>query len=263
MTTRVGPADIPDPQWRSIYRIGGIAAWVAAILFRRNLAEEYLLFRGLGVLRSGPTALPDSPADWFTVLHNHTLIGLTFLGLFDAINYALVGLIFLALCAGLRGINRSLMLLAMTFTVIAVSTYFASNQAFALLSLSDQYSTATTDAQRAALIAAGHALLTVHNTAANYGKGPYLSFLFIGLAGLIIAVVMRRSPYFGKLTAWMGILANLFGLGYYVTLLIAPWSVIPLSTAAPFLLVWYLLVGRKLLRLRSTSDANDGTSREV
>ena len=47
-------------------------------------------------------------------------------------------------------------------------------------------------------------------------------------------------------TAWMGIFANLLGLGYYVTLSVAPHSVIPLSAATPFLLIWYLWLGRGL-----------------
>jgi xanthine/uracil/vitamin C permease (AzgA family) len=61
---------------------------------------------------------------------------------------------------------------------------------------------------------------------------------------------MLRSPVFGKVTAYTGILANLFGLGYYVTLAFAPtMTVIPLSASAPFLLIWYILIGRRLLQL--------------
>ena len=140
-------------------------------------------------------------------------------------------------------------------TLVAVAVYAASNQAFALLSLSGQYAVAVTDAQRSGLLAAGQALLAIHNSSANYGNGPYVSFLFVNLAGLIIAVVMLRSNVFGKFAAWMGILANFFGLSYYLTLAFAPsMSVISLSS----LLIWYLVVGRRLLRLGSTSSTPDG-----
>jgi hypothetical protein len=156
-------------------------------------------------------------------------------------------------------INKSAMTLAMALTLVAVAVYAASNQAFALLSLSGQYAAATTDAQRSGLLAAGQALLAIHNSSASYGNGPYVSFLFVSLAGLIIAVVMLRSNVFGKFAAWMGILANFFGLSYYLTLAFVPsMSVIPLSLSAPFLLIWYLVVGRRLLRLGSTFSTPDG-----
>jgi hypothetical protein len=249
---RASALDAEDSSWNSLCKVGGWAALAAAILFRRNLAEEFLFFRGLGVIRSGPTAFPDSAADWFTLLHNHRLVGLAFLNLFDAVNYALVGLIFLGLYPVLRRVNRSSMTLAMALTFVAVAVYLASNQAFAMLCLSDQYAAATTDVQRSGLAAAGQAVLAIHNSGANYGRGPYVSFLFVNVAGLIIATVMLRSRAFGRPTGYMGILANLFGLGYYVTLVLQPTlAVIPLSTAAPFLLIWYILIGRKLLQLGS------------
>jgi len=135
-------------QWRPLYKLGGWAALAAALLVRRNLAEEFLLLRLLGIIRSGPQAFPGNPADWFILLRSHPLVGLTFLNLFDMVNYALVGLIFLGLCQALFRVNKSAMTLAMALTLVSVAVYFASNQAFALLSLSDQYAAATTDAQR-------------------------------------------------------------------------------------------------------------------
>lgn len=255
---RGGDPQVDDVRWRLLLKLGGWAAFVAALLFRRNLAEEFLLLRLSGIIRSGPQAFPGNAADWFTLLRTYPLIGLTFLNLFDVVNYALVGLIFLGLCPALFRVSKSAMTLAMALTFVAVAVYFASNQAFALLSLSDQYTVATTDAQRSGLLAAGQALLAIHNSGANYGNGPYVSFLFVNLAGLISAAVMLRSSVFGKFAAWMGILANLFGLSYYLTLVFAPsMSAIPLSASAPFLLIWYLVVGRKLLRLGSASSNLD------
>ena len=244
--------DNPTDSLKTLYWIGGVAALVAAIIFRRNLAAEYLLFRGLGVFHTGPSALPVSALAWFTVLHDYRLIGLTLLNLFDILNYGLVGLMFLGLYAALRRVNRGAVTLALFLTGIGVAVYFASNQAFAMLSLSDQYATAVTDAQRNMLLAAGQALLSIQNSGANYGNGLYLSYFLVTLSGLIIAVVMLHSRVFGKFTAWCGILANVFGLGYYVTCLFSlALSAIPISIAAVFLLVWYILVGIKLLRLGS------------
>jgi hypothetical protein len=245
-------SDVADSSWNSLSKFAGWSALAAALLFRRNLAEEFLWFRSLGIIRSGPRAFPVSAIDWFTLLRYQRLIGLTFLNLFDAVNYVLVGLIFLGLCLALRRLNQSLTALAMALTFVAIAVYLASNQAFPILSLSRQYTLATTEAQRLGLLADAEALLAIHNSGANYGNGPYVPFLFIGVAGLLIAIVMLRSPAFGRFTAYMGILANVFGLAYYVALVLNPQlGFIPLSTAAPFLLVWYLLVGRTLLQFGS------------
>lgn len=244
--------DAADSRWNSLYKLAGWSALAAAILFRRNLAEEFLFFRSLGIIRSGPRAFPVSALDWFTLLRNHPLVGLAFLNLFDAVNYVLVGLIFLGLCLALGRLNRSFIAFAMALTFVTIAVYLASNQAFPMHSLSRQYALATIDAQRSGLLAAAEALLAIHNSGANYGNGPYVSFLFIGIAGLLIAIVMLRSPVFARFTAYVGILANIFGLSYYVTLVLSPkLCVIPLSAAAPFLLIWYILVGRRLLQLGS------------
>ncbi len=57
-----------DVRWRLLLKLSGWAALVAALLFRRNLAEEFLLLRLLGIIRSGPQAFPGNAADWFTLL---------------------------------------------------------------------------------------------------------------------------------------------------------------------------------------------------
>jgi hypothetical protein len=46
---------------------------------------------------------------------------------------------FLALYAALRRANKSYMAIAMTLGFVGIAVYFASNTAFSMLSLSDQY----------------------------------------------------------------------------------------------------------------------------
>jgi len=252
MPGKIEDAETVEYGWQGLCRLGGVTALIAAILCRRNMAEEYLLLRMLGVFPSGPTALPGSVLDCYTIFHHHRLIGLTLLNLFDMVNYVLVALIFLGLYAALRRVSRGLMTVATALALMGTAIYLASNQAFALLALSDRYWMAATDAQRSMLLAAGEALLAIQNTGATYGPGIYISFLFVSLAGLIATFVMLRSTAFGRFQAYVGILANVFGLGYYITASFAPaLNVIPLCASAPFLLVWYLMIGRTLLRLGS------------
>ena len=245
-------SELPNLPTRACYKVGGAAALIAGLVFRRNLDAELMLLRSVGIINVGPTEPPGTVLDWFALLQNNRLIGLTLLNFFDMVNYALVGLMFLALCVALRRASQSGMAIAATLSFVGIAVYFASNQALAMLSLSHQYAAATTDAQRGLLLAAGQATLAIHNSASYLGTGIYLSFLLVSVAGLIISVVMLRSNLFSKVTAIMGILANVFGLGYYLILVFAPPLVfIPISISALFLLTWYLLIGLRLWTLGS------------
>jgi hypothetical protein len=173
------------------------------------------------------------------------------LNVVDVINYCLVGLIFLALYGALRRVNRSAMVIATACALVGIGVYLASNQAFAMLSLSKRYAAATTAAQRSMLLAAGEALLAIEHPSVVYqGTGVHTSFFLVVTAGLIISLVMLRSSIFGKTTAIMGILANGIRLCGFVTLVLTPsiyLLAIPIS--APFRVTWYVMIAIKLLRL--------------
>ncbi|OHD74027.1 MAG: hypothetical protein A2177_14595 [Spirochaetes bacterium RBG_13_68_11] len=246
-----------DPRWKGLFRVGGAAALIAAILCRRNLGAEIALLRTIGILRFDYATNPGNIMEWFTLLGSHPLIGLTMLNLFDLINYGLVGLIVLALYPALRRGRESVMAIAAALCCVAVVTYFATNQAFTMLSLSRQFTAATTDAQRDLLLSTGQAVLAMSYGNAYEGEGLYVSFLLVSLAGLMISAVMLRSRIFGRGTAVVGILANAFGLVYYPALVAAPGIIaLPISISSVFLLIWYILTGLKLLRLgRRTESA--------
>jgi hypothetical protein len=250
MTNQATHIGIIDPAWKDICRVGGVAALIAVLFFRRNLGAELVGFRGFGII-DVPATPPGSAIEWFTLLQNNRFVGLALLNVFDIVNYALVGLIFLALYGALRRANKSAMAIAVTFGFVGIAVYFASNQAFSMLSLSNQYAAATTDAQRAMLLAAGEALLAINNPGAVYqGTGIHASLLLVTLAGLIISLVMLRSSIFGKVTAYTGILANMFQLGYFMALVFTPaiYVFFPILSA-PFRVVWYVLIARKLFQL--------------
>ena len=238
-----------------LYKAGAAAAVLAAVIFRRNLDAEFVLLRGIGIIKSGPIAPPSTVIGWFLLIQQNRLIGLTLLNLFDLVNYALVGLIFLALGAALWRSSQSWIAVAAALGFSGITVYFASNQTLSMLSLSNQYTVATTDAQRAIFLAAGQVALALHHNANFAGPGIYISFLLVSVTGLIISVVMLHSPSFSKVSACMGILANAIGVSYYVVLALAPVFVfIPISVSAIFLLIWYLLVGRQLWELSSNKN---------
>lgn len=155
-------------------------------------------------------------------------------------DYALWSLMYLALYVALRRASESLMAIATTLGLLGVAVYFASNTAFNMLSLSQQYTTATTDAQRSALLAAGTAMLAIYN-----GTAFQASYIFLSVAPLLIAVVMLRSRDFGKATAYLGILGNVLGFGLFVPRV----GVVLAIISAVALAIWNVLIARSLLKL--------------
>ncbi len=249
---QVTHVETTDSAWKGLYKVGGAAALIAVVLFRRNLGTELVGFRGFGII-DVPATHPSSAIDWFTLLQDNRFLGLTLLNLFDLVNYTLVGLIFLALYGALKRVKKNSMTIATTFGFVGIAVYFASNQAFSMLALSDQYAAATTDAQRSMLLAAGEALLAINNPGCIYqGTGIYMSLLLVTLAGLIISIVMLRSSIFGKTTAYVGVVAHVFGLGFFIALAFAPAiRAIPPSISAVLLVIWYILIALRLFQLGS------------
>jgi hypothetical protein len=236
--------------WNLLYKIGGAAILIAVIFFRRNYGAELMVFNGFGIF-SVPETDPVTALEWFSLLQENPYIGLSLLGLYDLVNYLLVGLMFLALYIALRQINKSAALIAVVFGLIGSGIYIALNQSFSLLALSQRYAEAATEAQRSMFLAAGEALLAFDNPGVIYrGTGFYFSLFLVLTAGLIFSIIMFRSNEFGKPTAVAGMLANGINLCYFIILVLAPevlW--IPHTFAAPFRVIWYVLIARKLFFL--------------
>jgi hypothetical protein len=238
--------------WKGLYYAGGAAIVAMVVLFRRFFAVELIEFNGFGLFEV-PDVTPISAVNWFAILQANCLLGLVLFGLFDIINYLLLGVVFLALYGALCETGRGLTILALSFGFVGIAVYVASNQAFAMLSLSSNYAAAETETQQALFLAAGEALLAIHNPGKlQQGTGIYLSFMLVLLAGLLISLAMLRSTHFHWVTAYAGIAANLLALGYFPALALGLdfiW-VFP-AFSAPFRMIWYILIAIGLFRLAS------------
>ncbi len=184
--------EIADSNWKSLYKFGGVAALIVAVLFPIQII----------VMIAYP--LPSTVIGYFSLFQSNRLIGLIDLYLLEIPAYALFVPMFLALYAALRRANESYMALATTLAIIGIAVFLATNNPFSMLSLSDQYAAATTDAQRSLFLAAGQAMLAIYN-----GTAFKLSYVFQAVAGITISVVMLWSNIFSRVTAYVGILALL------------------------------------------------------
>lgn len=247
---QVSRARTLDPGWKGLYKVGGVAALMAGVLFRRNIAAEIGLFT--------QQEAPATVGDWFALLQSNRLLGLAYLNIFDVVNYALVTLMFLALYAALRRASKSYMAIATALGLLGIVVYFASNTALSMLALSDQYASATTEAQRTSLLAAGQAMLALNRFAgpgSHPGTGGYVSLLLMAVAGVITSGVMLRSDLFNRATTYVGILAGALDLAYCLAYAFLPMidsetlALLFIPAAGLFLMIWHIMVGWKLYRL--------------
>jgi hypothetical protein len=225
--------------WKGLYKVGGTTA---LIVMAGPLAEVLIgSLPGVARLTQGTVTV----IDWFTLFHNHWFLGLRNLGLLNILAAALLAPTFLAIYSALRRDNEAFGAFGMILFFVGVAIYIASNRAFAMLSLSGQYASATTDAQRSLYIAAGQAMLAEGQTRAGI---PLIEF-----ASLLISVVMLRGKVFGKATAYAGILGNVLLMVFEAILAFAPAFLnVGLFIAGGgglALMTWYFLVGRRLLQL--------------
>jgi hypothetical protein len=221
-----------DTDWRLLYRAGGVAALITAVLIPLQIV----------VFIAWPPPLESSVIDWFTLFQDNWLLGLLSLDLLLLVDYILLVPIVLALYVALRRASESLMAVATALYFVAIAAYFASNTAFEMLSLSEGYAAATTDTQRAMDLAAGQAMLATFE-----GTSFQVSYVLASVAGIMIGAVMLWSKIFGRVAAYALILGDVIGLGLYIPTIGIFLSVI----SVPVLWVWYILIARRLIQLGS------------
>lgn len=226
-------------EWTPLYKIGGIAALTAALIFRRNIGAEVSLFTGV-------EGIPHTSVEWFELLQTNPFVGLSFLAVFDLANYFLEGMIFLALAAALWQAGKSRVALALASGLVGISVSFATNISLSMLSLSQQYA-ASTEAQKASLLTAGQALLAFNNPMTTFpGTGTYLTWLLVALAGLVFSSLLLRS---NRAAAIFGLLAAGCDLLFCLTFAVSPaLQIILMSFGGAFWMIWHLLVARLLFQ---------------
>jgi hypothetical protein len=231
-------AETVDLAFTSLYKLGGIAAWIAAVL----TLGEVILFAFY--------PQPETVVGWFDLFQENRILGLLeFWGL-EIPMYIMFALVFLALYFSLKKVNGGGLAIALTLALLGIGIFLATNNPFSMLSLSKQYAAARTDEQSTAWLAAGQAVLT--NTNQRAVGGFNLGLLLVSTAGLIASAVMLHSRSFNKLTAYAGILAFALSLADYLRQALTDSAAIALLVILPnvlFLTIWLLSAGHKLFQL--------------
>jgi hypothetical protein len=188
---------------------------------------------------------PETAIGWFTLFEDDKLAGLLAFELLLIVSVAVGIATTLALYIALRRVNESFMVIALALGLMEAVAFILARPTFEMLYLSEGYAAATTDAQRAMFVAAGEAMLATFS-----GTAFHLSISLFSVYFLIVSLVMLQSNIFGRVTAYMGILAAIFNWALYVP---AIGLFLSILSVFPFLTVWNVLVARRLFRLGRTS----------
>jgi hypothetical protein len=229
MKTEVMTVDAVGSQHHKFwYRVGSISAIVLGIGYIIIIP----LYAHVGAPPSGAEA-------WFNYLPGKTTIWWAILALsvFTDLLYVPIALV---LYLALEKVNRGAMLLAAAFIGLFVALDLAitwSHHA-SMLILYSQYSTASTDLQRAGYLAA-----------ANYGAAVLASRLEVVIAivtpsfGILVTGLVMLRGVFDKFTAWLAVVVGVFGIAALTGLGVAIYGNALLFT------VWLFFVAYRLYRL--------------
>ena len=224
----------PDGKW--IYRVGGLSGVV--------LGTGYLLTIPVTILYAG--GFPPSGVE----------ARLAFFGEHAAGWWAITGLMvftdllyvpfFLALYQALKGINKYMMLLALACAGLFVALDLAVTwTAFpSLIILGGNYAAATSDAQRAIILAAAG----YPSVISDFPLGSIYA-TFMPALGLLFASLVMRKGIFNKVLAYLGVITGISG----ILAGIGPLFMSELETFqyinASLAMIWFFFVGLKLYRL--------------
>ena len=221
----------PDEQW--MYRACGVAAVALGIAYLVTM----VLYARVG-------APPLDGEAWFAYAAGKTTMWRAIVGLAVLTDLLFVPVAF-ALYLALRGAHRSAMLLAaalvLLFAVLDVAvtqTNFA-----ALITLSSNYDAASTEAVRAANVAAAtYATAVLASTVGAY------SIVVLALGEVLVGLVMLRAD-FSRVAAYLALTAGILGIVSVAGPLLVRASSGAIIISSVLTTAWVFVVGYRLYAL--------------
>lgn len=224
-----------DPSYKIIYRLGGISSILSALSIAFAIVA-YFIWPYKGNTTSTEAI--------FNTLQTDRLGGLISLDVSMLVIGPITILMFLAVYTALRRVDEAMALLALILTLLAIGLVIVCRPLVELVVLSDQYAVATDAIEKMRLLAAGEVLRTQLD-----GTAWTMQTAFFMIAGLINSSLMLRASFFGKATAWIGIVISAAGLGFFLPSIGLLFLFLNTIGSVP----WCLLVARDLFKLAKES----------
>ena len=229
----------PDLTWQPLYKIGGISAWVFVAMV---LVPVILVF-------TAPVP-PTEGRALLVYIADHKAVYLVQLICFVGLGIpALIA--FAAMAVALAGVNKGLAaiggLLGVASEIIALAVGSSPQSLHGgLVLLSNDYASATSDAERDSLVSAANALVAIAN-------GMPWAGILTAAGILVLSWVMLPAGSFGRALAIVGIATGALGI---VSEALRPMIGSAYLLYGMLLPVWFGWVGVTLLRVpRRSVDA--------
>jgi len=223
--------EFPDPHWRDLYRLGAIACIILATAIPLAILAYFIWPYAPGV---------SSVAEIFASLQKDRLAGLISLDLSVVLLEPLTILQTLALYVALKKVNESYALTAMVLGLMGVLFWLMARPLVELTYLSEQYAAATTDAVRNQYLAAGEALHALFN-----GSAWMLSQFLIAISSTISDLLMLKTRFFSKWTAYTGLILAIPGFIFWVPT-VGMYAMLIGTLAGT---IWFILMARDFIRM--------------
>ena len=224
----------PDGKW--IYRVGGLSGLLLGI--------GYFLTIPVTILYAGGFPPPGVEAQ-LAFFAEHAPGWWAITGLMVITDLLCVPF-FLALYQVLKGINKTMMLLAIACAGLFVALDLAVTWTSfpALIILGGNYVAATSDAQRALIIAAAG----YPSTMIEFPLGGIYATFMPALGTLLASLVMRKG-IFNKVLAYLGVIVGISGiLAGIVPIFISDLETFQYINAM-LAMIWFFFAGLKLYKL--------------
>jgi hypothetical protein len=223
---RAADAQPGDSRWRSLYRIGAVAAVISIVVIPFTIVAFFVW--------------PLWPDNILAVIQEDWLSGLMGLDFGYLLSSILSVPFFLVLYVTLKEVDEGWALIALTLGLLGLVCLVPARPIPEMFALSDQYAAAATDAERAAYLTAGESMLT------HFHGMVYHAHYILGSASLLISsFLMLRSNTFSSAIAYVGIVTNIVVFGLYVPVV----GVYISMLSVVGYLIWYILIARILIQL--------------
>jgi hypothetical protein len=238
-STTVNNSSKPNFQSKKLYKVGAIVCWILV---------AYSLVTMLSLVIFG--GQPKTAQEAFSMLQQNRFIGLLRLDLLTILFIPLYFVLFSILFTVLRKTENDFAFMATILVFAGVTLALATPSVFSWLSLSDKFSTSTDITYKNQLLAAGETILA---SDLWHGSGAIMGGILMQTGAVLVSLLMRRSPAFGKLTANLGVVMHSLDLAHIIVAFFIPvGGVILLAIAGPLYLIWFPLLARDLFRLAKT-----------
>lgn len=228
----------PDLNLKTILRTGGVICFVL-------LAYSLITLLVMSLIGGPPLTAEES----FSILQQNTLEGLLRLDLLTVFVIPLYYLLFFSLYTLLKKDNPTVMIISIILAFAGITLFLSAPSVFSYLDLSNKHAAASTDEERSMFLTACEAIIS---TDIWHGTAPRIGGLMMQTGWVLISIVMLRNQIFGKLTAGTGIVTHGLDLFHIIIGFFIPSAGdILMFVAGPLYLLWFPLVGARLITLSS------------